>query len=96
MEIIVLAVIAGAILFKLFSVLGQKTGEEGRQPTGLERRRSAEAADDANVVPMPGRAAQPASVNVGPSAQGLTELQIADRSFEPEAFLAGAKGAYGM
>jgi len=94
-EIIVLAVIAGAILFKLFSVLGQKTGEERQPPNPLERRPRAERKEDGKVVQLPHRPANAAAADTS-SAQGLTELQIADRSFESQAFLAGAKSAYEM
>jgi predicted lipid-binding transport protein (Tim44 family) len=53
-EILLLAMVAGVILFRLYTVLGRRTGH----------------------------------------ARGLMEIKLADRSFEQEHFLSGARHAY--
>ncbi|MEM9750876.1 MAG: Tim44/TimA family putative adaptor protein [Pseudomonadota bacterium] len=96
MEIILLAIVAGAILFKLFSVLGQRTGEERQPPNPLERpSKPSRDRDDDKIVRLPG-AAEPRVRQTMGDVDGLVELQIADRSFEPDSFLQGAQSAYEM
>ncbi|MEM6852282.1 MAG: Tim44/TimA family putative adaptor protein, partial [Pseudomonadota bacterium] len=95
-EIILLAIVAGAILFKLFSVLGQRTGEERQPPNPLERpSKPSRDRDDDKIVRLPG-AAEPRARQTMGDVDGLVELQIADRSFEPDSFLQGAQSAYEM
>ena len=98
-DIFLFAVIAGVILFRLYTVLGRRTGNErppqesyrlsGRTPA------DAPAAKD-NVVPLPiaARAAQTADVPTDPVARGLLGIKLADRSFETEHFISGARAAY--
>jgi len=108
-DILLLALAAGYIIFRLRSTLGRRTGDERpRQPPfrhgdtaeGLER--------SGNVVRLPGarangETASQASSKAGgddaaasPLARGLTQVQLVDRRFDPEKFLAGAKAAYEM
>lgn len=117
LEILVLAVLAGFIIYKLRSVLGRRTGHE--PPSGgtdtryyrtgkndnAETSRGQSGSD--NVVPLPGTAQANASGSDdmevskyapegSPVAQGLMDIQLADRSFSPETFISGAEGAYEM
>jgi predicted lipid-binding transport protein (Tim44 family) len=107
LDILLLAVVAGFIVFRLRSVLGRRTGDERpRQPPF----RHGEAGDrlerSGNVVRLPGsrpnddaaRASAKATDdgNASPVARGLTQVQLADRRFDPEKFLAGARAAYEM
>ena len=105
--ILLLAVVAGVILFRLYAVLGRRTGNE-RPPRdsyrlgniGQQTAPSAEQASTGNVVLLPDRsqatsgkiAADPAS----PAAQGLIDIKLADRKFETDHFISGARGAYEM
>jgi predicted lipid-binding transport protein (Tim44 family) len=94
---IVLIAVAGFLLFRLYTVLGRRTGHE--RPS-----------DDAGYrfQPDPEAPATPAADNVtalagakqadarpsDPVAQGLADIKGADRSFETERFLSGARQAY--
>lgn len=95
LDILFLAVVAGFIGFRLWSVLGQRTGEEQqrdpfRRPPEVPNGAPPSAADD-RVVPLPGRAPAP---DVAPAGPNLTEIRLADRHFEPDSFIAGARFAY--
>ncbi len=96
--ILLIAMVAGVILFRLYTVLGRRTGNE-RPPQerfGLHRSASPKAAD--NVVALPDRTAraEPLDKPGDPLARGLLDIKLADRSFEEEHFLDGAKQAYEM
>ena len=98
---IVLIVAAGIVLFRLYTVLGRRTGHE-RQPDENYRFQSnpdapAPAADDrAALAPQPGRPETIEGRPADPVARGVLDIKLADRSFETERFLAGARGAYEM
>jgi predicted lipid-binding transport protein (Tim44 family) len=101
--------LAVLVVLKLRSVLGKRTGAE-RPPQQLPRRGPAQASD--KVVPLPQRGprpvdAPPASPDAapdvgaraaptGPAAAALQAVMRADRSFDPEHFLSGARMAYEM
>ena len=111
-EIVVFAMIAAFLVYRLRSVLGRRTGTE-RPPVdpfarGNGARRPApgpagtrEARDDDKVVALPNRTAstaEPAAVATpaGPAAAGITQVQIADPSFDPARFVEGARAAFEM
>lgn len=115
LEILVLAVLAGFIIFKLWSVLGRRTGHEPTSGSDTTYYRSGNPENTAsstsgngsdNVVPLPGAGRPPEDtdeVDLGKYAsegsdlsEGLVAIQLADRSFNPEVFLSGAKSAYEM
>lgn len=92
--IVALAMIAGFILFRLFMVLGRRTGNE-REPPRPYQRVGGGTADDQKVVPMPvtaGIAARPSD----PLAQALLDIKLADKTFDADHFLSGARQAYEM
>jgi predicted lipid-binding transport protein (Tim44 family) len=77
--LLVAAMVAGVICFRLFTVLGRRTGQEP-QPRPLP----------APLVPAaPQAAAEPAA-----PASGLLDIQLADRDFDAPKFLSGAREAY--
>ncbi len=91
-EILVLALIAGVILFRLYSVLGRRTGHEAPPP---DPRVPANAPRDAaNVIALPNRSEQIADRPADPVARGLFDIKLADREFDTDHFLAGTRGAY--
>jgi predicted lipid-binding transport protein (Tim44 family) len=96
--ILLFAVIAGLILFRLYSVLGRRTGHEQTPPERF--RLSGNALADApakdNVVALPSRTEQIAERPADPVARGLFDIRQADRGFETEHFIAGARSAYEM
>ena len=106
LDIILFAMVAAFLVLRLRSVLGRRTGHERRPPTRVaQRRKEAPAAAGAeegdNVVELPGReaAAEPRIEEPLPSdplGAGLTQIRIADPSFDPEGFVKGARSAFEM
>ena len=102
--IIVCAIIAGVALFRLYTVLGQRTGHDQPAQNPLEPRQSggeSQHNENEKVIQLPGRNQEAASdvpvrAGSGDLPQRLLDLQLADRSFEPAHFLTGAKSAYEM
>ena len=97
LDIILLAMAAGFLLFRLYSVLGRRTGNERRHDDLSRVPDSAEPQKD--ITKTPGATArntgteQPAS---GPVARALLEIKLADRSFDSAGFMTGARAAYEM
>jgi predicted lipid-binding transport protein (Tim44 family) len=94
---IVLIAVAGFLLFRLYTVLGRRTGHE--RPPQDNYRLAPDAAppaaeDAAAPLPVAKRAEQPAQAD--PVARGLMDIKLADRGFETEHFLSGARQAYEM
>ncbi len=97
--ILVLATVAGIILFRLYTVLGRRTGNERPPPERFERVGGAtEQPQAANrSVLLPDRSAHaPAPQSDDPVAQGLLDIKLADRNFDSDHFLEGARKAYEM
>jgi len=96
--ILLLAMVAGIMLVRLYTVLGRRTGHE-REPQDRLRRIEAggsQAAPAEKAIALTDRntaaAQQP---NDGENAvPGLAEIKLADRSFEAGHFLEGAREAY--
>lgn len=104
LEIVILAMLAGFIFLRLRSVLGRRTGNE-KPPLGGIFSRRREGADKKtekteNVVRLPQRERDAAGAAFADGntalAAGLTQIQVADSSFEPASFLSGAKIAFEM
>lgn len=112
-EILFLAGLAVFIAFRLYSVLGRRTGNERppfdpmNQRERIDTRRTTSAAKDDNVVPLPrSRDAVRPPVVVGgveakiapasPLAAGIEQVRQADRNFDPDGFVSGAKAAHEM
>ena len=97
-DIFLFAVVAGVILFRLYTVLGRRTGNERPPPDSfrLTGRTPADAAAKDNVVPLPvaARQAPPADAPSDPVSRGLMDIKLADRSFETDPFISGARSAY--
>ena len=96
--ILLIATVAGIILFRLYTVLGRRTGHERRPQDGYQLNRSPKPNGPDNVVALPERAARAETLDkpADPLARGLLDIKLGDRSFETEAFLAGARQAYEM
>ena len=102
-DIILLGLLAGFIAFRLYSVLGRRTGHERsreeqlRLPDGAEPNPKPAATKD-NVVTLPERPAQAGAGSAGatPLARALMDIKLSDRGFDNERFLSGARAAYEM
>jgi predicted lipid-binding transport protein (Tim44 family) len=87
-EILVLAFIAGFVLFRLYTTLGRRTG--------AERPAEPRPAPAQGELPQE-RPVQPALAGLaasGPASEGLMSIVRADPSFDSEHFVSGARGAY--
>lgn len=95
--ILLLAMVAGIILFRLYTVLGRRTGNE-REPQDRLRRIEAGANQPApeNALALQDHstgASQQPDEQAG-IADALAQIKRADRTFEPDHFLEGAGEAY--
>ena len=100
-DIIILAMIAAFLVYRLRNVLGKRTGNE-RQPqnpygpreeaTTLPR----EANDDDTVVALPGHSVADDIPADSPPADGLKAIRKAEGSFSVEEFTEGARFAFDM
>ncbi len=95
---IVLIAVAGFLLFRLYSVLGRRTGHERPSEDAAYRFQPNPEAPAGSAPPDAVAAfagAKPAEAKpADPVAQGLLDINLADRNFETERFLAGARQAY--
>lgn len=94
--VIVLAMIAGFLALRLYSVLGKRTGHHQPLPKPAEDGAAAPRpqARTIDVAPEP-REAGARSIE-GKAEQGVRALVAADANFDVVQFLEGAKGAYRM
>jgi predicted lipid-binding transport protein (Tim44 family) len=108
---LIFLVLAVVIFFKIRSVLGQRTGSERPPFDPFSRRPAApDAAETGKVIPLPRSADAAAPVAVPPAedriasaapagtplANSLRAIAEADKSFDPQQFLDGARTAYEM
>lgn len=97
-EIVFLAMLAGFIALRLYSVLGRRTGHEKPaadpfRPARPEMSRPNGAGRaEADMLPPP---TLPADLAPG-VRDGLTAVMAADRSFDADRFLGAARAAYAM
>ncbi len=101
LDLFLIAMVAGIILFRLYTVLGRRTGHERPPQDNYRLSRNPEApapAADDNVVTLPGvkRADAVADKPADPVARGILDIKLADRGFEIEHFVSGARSAYEM
>ena len=81
--ILIAAMVAGIVLFRLYTILGRRTGHEP-QP------------QDQVAPPQSSSALRPPPPSAEPQARSLFDIQLADPSFETGHFLSGARTAYEM
>lgn len=98
LDIILFAMVAAFLIYRLGSVLGKRTGHEQQGTDLFGMGGSREEARDDNVISLPDRSpdqdppAEPAS----PLEAALTEIKLADRSFDEAGFVQGAQAAFEM
>ncbi len=102
LDIIFFAMVAAFIALRLRSVLGRRTGNERQRSDGFRPQPQQPQQPD-NVVPLPERAAPPPADDAGIAdgkdagiKAGITAIRLADRSFDLDGFLQGAKAAFAM
>jgi predicted lipid-binding transport protein (Tim44 family) len=98
---------AGVALFvgyRLYQVLGTRTGNERppevsdrpEMPTNPARVDAKTLPDNVTPLPRTARASAPEPQVQGPAAAGIAAIRQEDRSFSPAQFLEGAKAAHDM
>ena len=93
LDIVLIAMLAGFVLFRLYTVLGRRTGHE-RPPQEDYRIGPQRAEDTVGAAPKLTHAS--AERPSDPVASGLFDIGLADRGFDKEHFLKGARAAYEM
>jgi predicted lipid-binding transport protein (Tim44 family) len=91
LEIVLIASVAGIILFRLYTVLGRRTGHE-QPPQENYRLAPGEAENTLGVAPKLSHVSSDRPSD--PVASGLFDIGLTDRSFDKEQFLKGARAAY--
>jgi predicted lipid-binding transport protein (Tim44 family) len=84
--VVLAATVAGILFARLYGVFGRRTGTEREAPERYTR------VGGAPVTAAP--VAAPVVVASDPVSRGLMDIHIADRAFEKEKFLTGARQAY--
>lgn len=94
-EIVIFAMIAAFLVYRLRSVLGRRTGEE--RPRSNPFTPQAQTRPD-NVVPMPPRPSEAPAASDEPVslAEALRQIGAADPTFDEKSFVQGARGAFEM
>ncbi|GJL94106.1 MAG: calcium-binding protein [Hyphococcus sp.] len=93
--LLILAGVTAFILFRLFSVMGTRTGHEQRHDLEGLQRRAADAEKKADTEPEDFSTALD-EARPTPVSTNARVLRDADASFEEADYLRGAKGAYEM
>lgn len=95
LEIVILAMVAGFLGLRLYSVLGRRAEHEEEQPIPTRFDRPDEAANEDRRPLMPASGVRRREVADANEA-GVRAIAAADPRFDLLAFLEGAKGAYRM
>jgi predicted lipid-binding transport protein (Tim44 family) len=85
LPLIIVAIVAGIVLYQLYAVLGRRIG---RQPEDV--------AQTAPAPRTPPADAYPTSQDAQPQPAGVVAIRARDPSFDQAKFLAGARHAYEM
>lgn len=97
LDIIFFAMVAAFLILRLRSVLGRRTGNERERPDQFQPRPTQDG-DSENVVKLPRRDGLPEQESAPPGslAAALTQVKIADPSFDEKYFASGARAAFEM
>ena len=95
--IVAAAMVACFVLIRLFMVLGRRTGNE-REPPQPYQRVGGATTDEKSVAPLAERLAPgiTTAAPADPLTQVLADIKKADKSFDADHFLSGARHAYEM
>lgn len=95
LEIVILAMVAGFLGLRLYSVLGRRAEHEEEQPIPTRFERTEEVASEERRPALP-TAALRRRESVDANEAGVRAIAAADPRFDLIGFLDGAKGAYRM
>ncbi len=97
-DIILFAMLAAFLIYRLGSVLGKRTGHEQQRPDMFVTGGAEEQRED-NVISLLDRTPEPEEPSVEPGSPleaALTQIKLADQTFDEAAFLVGATAAFEM
>lgn len=102
LDIVLLAMVAAFLIYRLRSALGRRTGNEKQRPDPFRPEETATRRQPATVAPRPlperaaavERPAPEAPEPSGPIADGLRQIAAADPAFTADWFMAGARKAF--
>lgn len=92
LEILIVAMVAGVVLFRLYTVLGRRTGQEPQNDPALGNRAPSPLRDARAAAAPEAQTPPPESA----CARGLLDIELADPTFDRDRFLSGARTAYEM
>jgi predicted lipid-binding transport protein (Tim44 family) len=99
-DILIFAMIAAFLVYRLRGVLGRRHGEERQRPNPYTPRPGQEGGD--NVVTLPDRTRPPADIPPPTPgepyslAAGIAQIQANDPTFDEKGFMQGARQAFEM
>ncbi|MES2252770.1 MAG: Tim44/TimA family putative adaptor protein [Pseudomonadota bacterium] len=98
MEIILLAMLTAFVFYRLWTVLGTRTGEEKTREWRVTAKTEPNTIIDSdNIIVLPNRKirpAEPAIKNTRTFESALTQLKTIDTTFNEDSFLTGAARAF--
>ena len=98
-DIILFAMLAAFLVYRLGSVLGKRTGNEQQRPDIPGAGAGPDEGQEANVISLADRSLDPENELVeaaSPLDAAITQIKLADRSFDEEGFVTGARMAFEM
>tara|TARA_B100000676_G_scaffold311318_1_gene380773 strand:- start:30 stop:707 length:678 start_codon:yes stop_codon:yes gene_type:complete len=98
-DIILFAMLAAFLIYRLSSVLGKRTGHEQERSDLFGAGVSREATQEENVISLPERSVEPAVESeqaLTPLDEGLDAIRAVDQNFDPGEFARGANAAFEM
>ena len=99
LDIILFAMLAAFLIYRLGSVLGKRTGNEQQRPDIFGAGANLDEGQDDNVISLPDRSPDPENEKTEPASPldaAITQIKLADRSFDEEGFVSGARAAFEM
>ena len=90
--------LAAFLIYRLGSVLGKRTGHEQQRPD-LYGTSGAEEQSEDNVISLTDRTPEPEESIADPGSPleaALTQIKLADQTFEESGFITGATAAFEM
>ena len=95
LDLIIFFAIAAFLILRLRNVLGRRTGQERPPPQPMAPKTAVKKQADDNVIALPDRADDEFD-EATPLDAGLAQIGVADRRFDPEEFVVGARVAFEM
>ncbi len=93
--IVAIAMVAGVIAFRLYTVLGRRTDNEHEPQERFRRMGEAAGESDTKIARLPElRGETMPAKPLDEIEQALMDIKLADRNFETDHFVAGAKKAH--